>query len=648
MTLARENAEGVAVALRKEDLRVRLFASEGKRQVVLALVLCAITLLVYNPVNRHDFVNYDDNFYVTQNLIVQHGLTWPGVKWAFTTFEVANWHPLTWLSHMLDCTLYGLKPAGHHFSSVLVHTLNVILLFLFLYKLTAKPFRSFVVAILFAVHPLNVESVAWVAERKNLLCTTFWLLSMLAYVRYARKPNWKRYLSVAILFALALMAKPMAVTMPFLLLLLDYWPLGRLSAVELAAAPVSDNGSIARFGMLLLEKVPLLALAAIGSLITIKAQQSGRTVAAWTILPLAARLKNAAVSYLAYIGKMFWPAKLAVMYPHPGISIPLGQAIAAALALIVITAMAIAARRKAYFLVGWLWYLGTMVPVIGLVQVGDQAMADRYAYVPLIGLFVMIVWGIADWAGAAKTKQKLVTAAAAMALVALVWQCSRQIGYWQNSMTLFSHAIAVTDGNFHAEVNLGGALEEIGRPDEAMQHFYAAVADNPKFGLAHYDIGIHLQRAGKLEDAAREYTLAVANERDPETQARGENNLAYCLIGLGRTSEAESHFRRAIELDPYKFNSHYGLGHLLLLRGEFREAAMHLAKAAAILPTELDYFDLGQVFEAQKKFGDAASAYQAALRLEPNFPDAKKRLESVENELVKSGTNSHQEQKQYK
>ena len=645
MTQVRENAEGFAVAFRKEDSRAPLFASDGKRSVVLALVLCAITLVVYNPVNRHDFVNYDDNFYVTQNLMVQHGLTWAGVKWAFTTFEVANWHPLTWLSHMLDCTLYGLKPAGHHFSSVLLHVLNVILLFFFLYKLTAQQLRSFVVAVLFAVHPLNVESVAWVAERKNLLCTTFWLLGMLTYVWYTRAPNWRRYLSVAISFALALMAKPMAVTMPFVLLLLDYWPLGRTSTAQPDGVRVSDNRAISRFGMLLLEKAPLLALAAISSLITMKAQQGGRTVAAWTILPLAARLKNAAVAYLAYIGKMFWPAKLAVMYPHPGTSIPLAQALAAAFVLVIITVLVIAARRKGYLLMGWLWYLGTMVPVIGLVQVGDQAMADRYAYVPLIGLFVMIVWGIADSAGTAKRNQKLAIAVAAVGIVALIGQCARQIGYWQNSITLFSHAIAVTHDNFHAEVNLGGALEEIGRPDEAMGHFYAAVADNPKFGLAHYDIGIHLQRDGKLEAAAREYSLAIANERDPETQARGENDLGYCLIGLNRGAEAEGHFSRAIELDPYKFNSHYGLGHLLLERGDFQEAAIHLTQAAAILPTELDYFDLGRALEGQKKFAEAANAYQTALRLRPNFADAQKRLEGVERELGKNGSEPHQEHK---
>jgi tetratricopeptide (TPR) repeat protein len=505
------------------------------------------------------------------------------------------------------------------------------LLFLFFAKISGKQFRSFMVALLFAVHPLNVESVAWVAERKNLLCTTFWLLSMLAYVWYARKPQWRRYLAVAVFFALALMAKPMAVTMPFVLLLLDFWPLGRMLPSE--AAGDSHHRAASRFGTLLLEKAPLLALAAISSWITMKAQQGGRTVAAWTILPLGARLKNAAVAYLAYIGKMFWPAKLAVMYPHRGNSILLAQALAAALALVIITVVAVAARRKGYLLMGWLWYLGTMVPVIGLVQVGDQAMADRYAYVPIVGLFVMIVWAIADWASEMKGRQKLVAAAAAIGIVALVWQCSRQIGYWQNSLTLFTHAVGVTQGNFHAEVNLGGALEEMGRQDEAMQHFYAAVADNPKFGLAHYDIGIHLQRAGKLEEAAREYELATANERDPETQARGENNLGYCLIGLSRSLEAERHFRRAIELDPYKFNSHYGLGHLLLERGRLAEAAMHLTQAAAILPTDLDYFDLGRALEGQKKLSEAERAYQTALRLRPNFPDAQQRLNDVEHEL---------------
>lgn len=641
----KENTEGGAVALQMQDSRTEIFASEGKRTLLMGLILCGVTLLLYNPVNRHDFVNYDDNLYVTQNLMVEQGLTRAGVKWAFTTFEVANWHPLTWLSHMLDCTLFGLKPAGHHFTSALLHTLNVVLLFLFFQRITGKQFRSFMVALLFAVHPLNVESVAWVAERKNLLCTTFWLLSIIAYVWYVRRPNWKRYLLIAFCFALALMAKPMAVTLPFMLLLLDYWPLGRIRSQSADSATGSDAGRMSHLRILLLEKAPLFVLAAVSSWITMKAQQGGRTVAAWTILSLAARLKNAAVSYLEYLGKMFWPAKLAVMYPHPGNAIPLAQALVAALALVMITIVTVAAHRKGYLLVGWLWYLGTMVPVIGLVQVGDQAMADRYAYVPLIGLFVMLVWGIADWAGDSLAKQKLVTVTATAAIAALAWQCSRQIGYWQNSITLFSHAIAVTQRNFHAEANLGGALEQIGHDQEALQHFYAAAADNPKFGLAHYDIGIHLQRAGKLEDATREYRLAIVNEPDPETQARGENNLGYCLIGLGRTAEAETHFRRAIELDPYKFNSHYGLGHLLLERGEFQEAVIHLSQAAVILPTELDYFDLGRALEGQNKLADAANAFQAALRLQPNFPDARQRLDVVQRELTKSGSAAPQEQR---
>src|SRR5450755_3529933 len=369
-----------------------MFGSPEKRNPIVCLLLAVVTLALYNPVNRHPFVNYDDDRYVINNPHVRQGLTADTITWALTSTEQANWHPLTWMSHALDCSLFRLNPAGHHLTSILLHAVNVILLFLLLMWATNRLGPSLFVAALFALHPINVESVAWVAERKNVLCTFFFFAALIAYCWYARKPDWRRYLAFAGLFALGLMSKPMVITLPFVLLVMDYWPLNRIQG--------SPSGKLgipqAPLSKLVIEKLPLLALSAASAVITMQAQRAGGAVRSSAQFSLGVRLENAVVAYATYLWKMIWPAHLAPLYPHPGDSLAVWQVAISAMVLLVVTGVVMRFRSRRYLLTGWLWFLGTLVPVIGLVQVGDQAMADRYAYIPLIGSFVMIAWGAAD------------------------------------------------------------------------------------------------------------------------------------------------------------------------------------------------------------------------------------------------------------
>lgn len=615
---------------RAADWERKLFSTPRKRKLVLALVLAASVLILYTRAAKFEFINYDDNLYVTQNDEVQQGLTVASAKWAFTTFAVANWHPLTWISHMADYQLFRLNPVGHHLVSVFLHLFNAILLFWILLRATGAMGRSLVVALLFAVHPLNVESVAWVAERKNVLCTAFMLLALAAYSWYCRQPSWKRYSSVAALFVLSLMAKPLSVTFPFMLLLWDYWPLKRFQCgreptdrtpAEIATRPAYK---------LILEKIPLFILSAASSVVTMLAQRSaGATVVPWAVLPLTARLKNAAVAYVVYLGKLTWPAKLAVMYPHPGNGIAgwkvgLGTAI-----LIAVSVIAWKLRNRRYFLAGWLWYVGTMVPMIGLVQVGDQAYADRYMYVPMIGLLVIFAWGLWDLVSAARAHRVIYAVVVLCCATALSIRCAQQLSYWQDSITLFSHVIAVTQNNFHAEVNLGGALDEAGRPEEALQHFYRAAAESPDYGLAHYDIAVHLQKKRDLPGAIQEYRRAIDDRRDHDLLAHANNNLAVCLTELGRNPEAEAHFREALKLDPSEFNAHFHFGELLMAEKKYAEAISHLEQAMRIVPTARGYSDLGEAFFKQGQLQKSVASYEMTIALQADFPRAKEKLEQV-------------------
>ena len=512
-------------------------------ELMVCLFLIASTVCVFCQVRNHDFVNYDDSEYVTENRHVQNGLTWEGTIWAFTTTHASNWHPLTWLSHMLDCQIYGLNPGGHHLTGLLFHIVNTLLLFVVLKQMTGALWQAAFVSALFALHPLHVESVAWVAERKDVVSAFFWLITMWAYVRYVKSPEFGRYLLVLLFFVLGLMAKPMLVTLPFALLLMDYWPLERLQLNSLSTL----WGDRAGVRGALWEKVPLFALAAVSIVITLVAQQSGGAIASMDHLPMDVRMVNALVSYVNYIGKMIWPLKLAVFYPHPGI-LPIWQAAGAGLLLVCISILVIrAGQRTPYLAVGWLWYIGTLVPVIGFVQVGAQSMADRYTYVPLIGLFIIIAWGVADLTARWRYQRPVLAICTGVALSAFAICTWFQVGHWHNSIVLFKHTLHVTANNYLAHYNLGKAYGETGRFREEFVQYQEAIRINPRFARAHYNIGVLFGKMGNYREELQAYKRAISFKPD---YAKAYCNLGAAYAQMGRYSKAVTAFEEAVRLNP--------------------------------------------------------------------------------------------------
>jgi len=604
--------------------QVSLFASPEKRNPVLCLLLAVITLALYNPVNRHPFVNYDDDRYVTDNPHTRQGLTADTFVWALTSTEVANWHPLTWMSHALDYSLFRLNPAGHHFTSVLLHTVNVILLFLLLVWATGRAGPSLFVAALFAVHPMNVESVAWIAERKNVLCTLFFFLTLWAYGWYARRPDWKRYAAVAALFVAALASKAMVITLPFVLLLLDYWPLQRVATQD------GESGAMPRFSWprLALEKLPLLFIAAVVAVVTMQAQQAAGAVRSTTQFSFGVRLADAICAYAMYLWKMVWPARLAPLYPHPGDSLAAWQVGVAALILIAITAFVLRLRHLRYLLVGWFWFLGILVPVIGLVQIGDAAMADRYAYIPLIGVFLMIAFGLADWAEQRKLGLWLAISALVVTL-ALAFTTHGQIGYWQSSYDLWAHALAVTDNNFVAEDNLGGALILEGKEEEAHPHFEAAARINPRDPMSRSNLGNYFQTHNQIREAVAEYEAAIELTSDPGLLANTYANLGAAQRALGENEPARKDFEQSLHLNPNQFNAWLGLGLLAEKQGNFQEAISDLSRSVQLHPSAQGYFELGRALAPAGRVPEALNAYQQALNLSPDFTEAQEAADAL-------------------
>jgi|HubBroStandDraft_2_1064218.scaffolds.fasta_scaffold51778_2 Flp pilus assembly protein TadD len=590
-----------------------LFSSPEKRSFVLGLLLVVATLALYNPLIHHPFVNFDDDRYVTDNIHVRAGLHWDTIKWAFTSFDEANWHPLTWLSHALDCQLFGLNPAGHHYSNVLLHALNAVLLFWVLWRATGSTGRSWMVAALFALHPINVESVAWVAERKTVLSMLFLLLALAAYGWHSRRPSMGRYSAVAALFACGLMAKPMVITFPFLLLLWDYWPLQR------------NQG----FMKLALEKVPLLALSAASAVITVKAQQAGEAIGSMVQYPLSMRIENAAISYVRYLGKALWPSALSPQYPYPE-GVLIWQAIGAAVLLLAITTLVCAAgKQRRYLAVGWLWFLGTLVPMIGLVQVGSQAMADRYAYLPFVGLFTLICWGLADLAGEKTASKIALVVAGCIVLAALSFVTFRQIGYWNNNLTLWSHAVAVTPGSFIAQNNLGGALLSEGKEEEAMPHFRAAAALNPADPMSRLNLAAYAQRQGHPQEAIDQYAEVLTMTRDPRLRATAFSDMGYALRDLGDSEHAKASFRAAVNLRPRTLRAWLGLGLSEQKSGNYAEAIKDYAQVLAIQPWDLGYFLMGRALQQNGQPDAARAAMDQARRLSENFDELQKTAETL-------------------
>jgi tetratricopeptide (TPR) repeat protein len=512
-----------------------------EKRVLLSALLVVVTLLLYLPVVHHDFIKlWDDDDYVTENIHVRSGLNLANVAWAFTSFEVSNWHPVAWLSHMLDCQFFGLNSGAHHYVNVLLHAVNVFLLFWILQQATKAMWRSFLVAAIFAVHPLNVETVAWVAQRKSLLSAFFSLLAVAAYGWYVRQGGWKKYLLIVCAFALALMSKPMAVTLPLLLLLFDYWPLKRLEELPFWR----------RWTRLTIEKLPLFVMSAASSILTEMAQGAGGSVMGLSLLPISTRIENAAISYVVYIGKLLWPVRLATYYPLR-LSAPLGDAIASGAILIAISALALYFRRDRFLAVGWFFFLIALVPVIGIVQVGFQGMADRYMYIPAIGLLIALVWGIGGTVEHLPVARAFLSFVALCLIAGLGFATSRYLSYWQNGVTLFSHAEAAWGRpDFWLEQLYGNALFSESRIDEALQHYQESCAIQPRTEYCHYNIAHILFGRGQFRNAVREYQLALRYTASRDMALLCLNESGEALLQLGEYDEAQQAFDKALTINP--------------------------------------------------------------------------------------------------
>jgi len=604
---------------------------------MLATLLGLATLVLYWPATHNAFINFDDSFYVSGNPHVQAGLTWESTKWAFSHPVSGNWHPVTMLSHMLDCQVFGMQPWGHHLTSLWLHALNTVLVFALLRRLTGALWRSAAVAAVFAGHPLHVESVAWVAERKDVLSACFGFLALLLYVRYAHQPQpgnegpaadrrtgtpacyrslsyWLAWLC----FALGLMCKPMLVTWPFVLVLLDYWPLERFQP--------------GRGWRLVLEKVPFVALATAASMVALAMQQQEGAVRGLESLPLEMRAGNVLVSYCRYLGKMLWPADLAVFYPHPG-NWPLRLELLAGVFLACLSTIVwVKRRRHPFLLVGWLWFIGTLVPVIGWVQVGIQSMADRYTYIPSVGLLVLIVWGAYELSRAWPHQSVLLGLAGSSAILLCLALTRQQIGYWKDSETLFRHALAVSDDNCTARNSLGNALLDQGRTEAAIDQFQAGLRLDPNYPPALDSLGNALAKQGETDAAINQYQQALRLNPD---YAEAHNNLGNALGKQGRTDAAISEYQAALRLNPDGAEAHYNLGNLLARTGQTDAAISQYQAALGLNPRYAEaYNNLGILVARNGQTAAAISLYQAALRFKPDYADAHYNLG---NALLKGG-----------
>ncbi|HEV2395352.1 MAG TPA: tetratricopeptide repeat protein [Candidatus Sulfotelmatobacter sp.] len=520
---------------------MRLLDNARKKPALLGTLLVLVTLTLYLPVLHHDFLRlWDDDAYVTDNVHVRTGLNATNVAWAFTSFEQSNWHPVTWLSHMLDCQLFGLNPGPPHYENVLLHALNVLLLFWILQTATGAVWRSFMVALLFSIHPLNVETVAWIAQRKSLLSALFSLLTLAAYGWYVRGGGLKAYSAAVLAFALALMSKPMAVSLPLLLLLFDYWPLKRFEDLPLAR----------RWSRLAFEKAPLFAMSVAGSVLTEKAQSSGGSVMGLSLLPVPTRIENALISYTSYVGKILWPVRLSTYYPLR-FSPALGDVVASAAILILLTAVALYFQHFRYLTVGWLLFVITLVPVIGIVQVGFQGMADRYTYIPAIGIFIAIVWGLSDLVENVPAAPLSLAFGTLCIATALSVATVRYLGCWRNNVTLFAQARAAWgQPDMWLEQLYGNALFSAGRTDEALQHYQASCAIQSRTEYCHYNIAHILAGRGQLVDAVREYQLALRYTRNREMALLCLTECAQAWTQLDQYAAAEELITQALSIDP--------------------------------------------------------------------------------------------------
>jgi protein O-mannosyl-transferase len=618
-----------------------------------ALLLALVTIALYWPATRFDFINFDDPLYVTDNSHVQAGLTWEGLAWAFGRVhgEGTYWHPLSWVSHMVDCQLYGLKPGGHHLTSVLLHAANAVLVFLVFRRMTGAFWRCALLAALFALHPLQVDSVAWVTERKNLLSAFFWLLTTWAYVRYAELHSLKSklqrqgaearsqktqsgdtqdaassspfsirhppapffYVMSLVLLALGLMCKPVLVTLPFALLLLDYWPLQRFGISTFNSEPST-------VGRLLREKIPFFGLAVASSAITIMAHQALGSLDAISKLPWDTRLENALVSYVRYFGKTFWPSRLAVFYPYPA-AWPMWEVVTCGLVLLAVSGLVLrTGRNQPWLFVGWFWFLGVLVPFSGLVQAGAQAMADRFMYVPVVGIIVAMIWGLHGLAKGGRYQQMGWSVAGSAAIALCLVLTRQQLGHWKNSEALFRHALEVTEHNYLAHNNLGVALFNQGQTDEAIRQYQEAIRLLPSCADAHYNLGNAYGRKGQTDEALAQFQEAVRLKPD---YALARNNLGAALFDKGHTDGAITQYQEALRLQPDYAEAHFNLGTALGKKGQIGEAIRQFWEAIRLKPDYAEaHFNLGIALGRKGQTDEAINQYQEALRLKPDDADA--------------------------
>jgi tetratricopeptide (TPR) repeat protein len=604
----------------------RLWAS-GKSPLPLCLLLIVVVLVSYNSVIHNGFLNYDDDGYITNNLHVKTGLTWATAKWAFSTYYLANWAPLSWLSHALDCELFGLNPAGHHYISVLLHAGNAVLLFLLLYRVTAFRWRSLTVAALFALHPVNVESVAWAAERKNVLSMLFLLLAFHAYVWYTRKPALVSYLAVLFLFSLGLLSKSQVITFPFLLWLWDYWPLGRIFPPSASHTHLPDGQTRLRNGRVVWEKVPLLLLSAASALITMKAEKAGGALK--TQYSLLLRLETATISYARYLGKAVWPSKLVALYPHPTELYPAWQVAAAAALLILITALVILARNRRYLAVGWFWFLGSMVPMIGLVQVGAHSIADRFAYLPFIGLFLMLTWLLADGAQAVRIPAPCLALPAACCFLVLGALTYRQVSYWHDIPSFWLRTLALTENNYVAHDTWGNFLASQGHTEDAAAQFRAALAIRPDDLPANLNLGAYEHSRGHLPAAIARYEIVAQYAADLDLRATAYGNLGSAYREAGDWIKAQRFYEMSLQLEPHRPMAMVGLGLVAQKNGDLADAVRQFSNAMAVEPTDVGFLLLAQALQHQGHLDQAKTIYERVARLSPNLPEAQKTAASL-------------------
>ncbi|MGA3284787.1 MAG: tetratricopeptide repeat protein [Verrucomicrobiota bacterium] len=653
---------------------VSVFSGAGKMPWLYLLLGIAVFWTFFPAINN-DFVNYDDFAYVTENTHVQPGLTWEGIKWAFRSSTASNWHPLTWVSHMMDCQLYGLHPWGHHLTNVLLHTTNTLLLFVVLSRMTGATWRSLWVAGLFGLHPLHVQSVAWIAERKDVLSTLFWMLTLLCYAktvtsdqpspRFGMAGKWPVtrtettpapirshvtchpslfYWLALMFFAMGLMSKPMLVTLPGVLLLLDCWPLERWKHKSI--------------GKLLVEKIPFVLLSVLASVVTIMVQRSGGAVTPFERLSFSLRLENALVSYGRYLGKLFWPENIAVLYPYPR-EWPAWVVLWSSLMLLGISILVVVLRKqRSYLPVGWFWFVGTLVPVIGLVQVGEQSMADRYMYVPMIGVLILVAWGLPELIGRWRYGMVVLSAMAIASAVLCLFITRQQIGYWKDSETLFRREIAVAGDtrtahyklgaalsrkgeldeatrqfqetlklepdNFYALYSLGVISSSKGQLDEAIQFFQEALKLKPDYADAHYSLGIALGKKGRLDEAIGQYQEILRLNPD---YFGVHNNLGVAFARKGQLDEAIGQFQAVLKLDPKDIGALYNMGLAFYRKGQLDEAIASFQKALELKPDYADaHNNLGLALSKKGRLDEAISQFQEALRLDPNHVSARDNL----------------------